>query len=54
MSARGKCRGCAQRLHDEALTQISEHRGPWFDYWRERVAAGVGGVIPDKPPGEVG
>jgi hypothetical protein len=54
MSARGKCQPCAIQIQNDALTQISEHRGPYFDYWRTRVAAGVGGVLPDRSQGEVG
>jgi hypothetical protein len=54
MSARGKCQPCAIQIQNEALTQISEHRGPWFDYWRLRVAQGVGGALLDRAAAEVG
>lgn len=47
LSARGKCSRCGlERSADEQL-QLAEHRGPYFEHWRERMAASVGGVLLD-------
>jgi len=35
-------------LKRAALEQLHYHRGPVFEDWRERVAASVGAVIPEK------
>lgn len=29
--------------------QMRAHKGPFFRHWRERHAAAVGAIIPDKP-----
>jgi predicted amidophosphoribosyltransferase len=51
LSATGLCAACGPRIQREALIQISEHRGPWFRLWRERMAASVGGRLLDEPRG---
>lgn len=47
LSRTGLCLECGREKQRQALTQISEHRGPWFTYWRQRMAASVGGVLLD-------
>lgn len=30
------------------VTQIRSHHGPWFQWWRRRMAASVGAVLLDE------
>jgi hypothetical protein len=48
MSHTRLCADCGRRIKIEAVTQIHEHEGPWFDHWRQRMAASVGAVIPER------
>jgi hypothetical protein len=50
LSARGKCQSCGADHSIENATQLHEHRGPYFEHWRVRVAASVGGVLLDDEP----
>lgn len=47
MSYRGLCPECGIRREREALTQLSEHRGPIFEHWRRQSVAAFGAVFPD-------
>jgi hypothetical protein len=47
ISWRGMCHGCGKQRQDDAITELAEHRGPTFAYWRTRIAASVGATIPD-------
>lgn len=41
ISARGKCPPCGRRNVREALTQITEGRGPYADKWAARLVQGM-------------
>jgi hypothetical protein len=47
LSLTGLCPDCSESIQADALKQISEHRGPYFKLWRQRMAASVGGVLLD-------
>jgi hypothetical protein len=47
ISWRGKCHNCGKERLTTAITELAEHRGPTFAYWRTRIAASVGATIPD-------
>jgi hypothetical protein len=38
-----------RRVRESCLQQHA-HEGPWFQYWRVRLATSVGAVIPGKEP----
>jgi predicted RNA-binding Zn-ribbon protein involved in translation (DUF1610 family) len=46
-SARGKCPECGEGRAKRQTREMREHSGYYFDDWRHRVAASVGGVILD-------
>jgi hypothetical protein len=46
----GLCGECGIENETQAITQLAEHRGPVFEYWRTRIAASVGATIPDTAP----
>ncbi len=48
MSHTRLCPDCSKRLKIEVVTQLHEHRGPWFEHWRVRIAASVGATIPER------
>jgi hypothetical protein len=48
MSARGRCQACWEENERANLYQLAEHRGPYFEHWRRRSAASVGGVLIDE------
>jgi hypothetical protein len=43
-SVRGKCDTCGPAMVIVNATQLHEHRGPFFDHWRMRSLAALGGV----------
>ena len=47
LSKRGKCQDCALALMEANAVGIAAHTGPFFNYWRERMAASVGAKILD-------
>lgn len=47
MSQRGYCLEDSKRREREALTQLSEHRGPIFEHWRRQSVAAFGAVFPE-------
>lgn len=47
MSTRGKCVTCAEALVAVSIFQMATHDGPVFIYWRQRMAASVGGRLLD-------
>jgi predicted Fe-S protein YdhL (DUF1289 family) len=40
------CSDCARTIYENHNWQLHTHTGPYFERWRERVAASVGAVIP--------
>lgn len=48
LTARGNHIDCAKAAMRANNVQLSEHRGPYFDHWRRRMAASVGGVLLDE------
>lgn len=42
VSARGLCPDHTRIRQHENVTQLREHRGPYFDHWRERTLAAFG------------
>ena len=48
LSARGKCWNCGARHCIDNATQLHEHDGPYFENWRRRMVACVGGVLLDE------
>jgi hypothetical protein len=47
LSWNGYCFECGQAKREANIRQLAAHRGPWFDHWRRRTAASVGGVLLD-------
>jgi hypothetical protein len=47
VSARGLCPDHTQQRMHENTRQLREHRGPYFQRWREAMAASVGGSLLD-------
>jgi hypothetical protein len=41
ISWRGNCRPCGLAAEEQAITQLAEHRGPVFNYWRAKTVAGI-------------
>lgn len=39
------CTECGVRLSEQALAQMTQHKGPVFQHWRRRIAASVGAEI---------
>jgi len=50
ISWRGRCRPCGLERETASIVEQAQHAGPIFDYWRERMAACVGGVLLDETP----
>lgn len=46
-TARGNHRECAENRSTAQITQMRQHKGPWFDLWRRQMAASVGGILLD-------
>ena len=42
------CRACGPAILAASVIQQQAHDGPIFQHWRVRIAASVGGVIPDE------
>ena len=42
------CSDCGARIEIENAVQLHYHNGPRFDHWRQRIAASVGAIIPER------
>jgi hypothetical protein len=51
VSWRGLCQDCAQARMRANNIQLSEHRGPYFERWRERSLAALGVFAVDDSSG---
>ena len=47
ISWRGYCKPHGVMIRDKANDDMHYHQGPYFDHWRRRMAASVGGVLVD-------
>lgn len=48
LSARGKCRECAEQRVVENHHDLRRHSGPWFQHWRTRSLAALGVVVDER------
>ncbi len=48
LSARYKCKDCGDGNHIAEVHQMRAHNGPYWQHWRKRMAACVGGVLVDE------
>jgi hypothetical protein len=48
LSRSGLCRDCGPIVAKEAQEQISAHRGPYFQKWRQGQAMSAGGLLPEQ------
>lgn len=47
LSSRGLCQECAHTRIRENIIHLSTHDGWYFEHWRRRHAAAVGGILVD-------
>lgn len=52
VSARGLCPDHIVKRIEENATQLRAHEGPYFQRWREAMAASVGGSLVDARESE--
>jgi predicted nucleic acid-binding Zn-ribbon protein len=50
LSARKRCPNCGETAQIDNLRQLVAHKGPYFDHWRERLAASVGATLDGRGP----
>lgn len=48
LSARYLCADCGEGALLNNRRHLREHEGHWFQHWRRRVVAAVGGVLVDE------
>ena len=52
VSARGLCPAHQKIRREDNMTDLVEHKGPYFEHWRQRSLAALGILPPVDEPAE--